>query len=162
MSSSNPRWGAARIRGELLKPGIRVSKRTIQKGMTRRAPGDGQRWATVISNHITWACDCAQTYDVRFRHIVVLFFVDLRRRHVIHAAVTDAPTDDGCAQHARKATMDGAPEVRITACVRCYNTARPHQGVHQEQPVHRRPALTGNVVARPVLNGLHHDYRRAA
>jgi len=29
--SSNPRWGAERIRGELLKIGIRVSKRTIQR-----------------------------------------------------------------------------------------------------------------------------------
>ncbi len=31
MVSSNPRWGAERIRGELLKIGIRVSKRTIQR-----------------------------------------------------------------------------------------------------------------------------------
>ena len=28
MSSSNPRWGGERIRGELLKIGIRISKRT--------------------------------------------------------------------------------------------------------------------------------------
>lgn len=44
MSIQNPRWGAERIRGELLKLGIRVSKRTVQKYMRRpRGRGDGQR-----------------------------------------------------------------------------------------------------------------------
>lgn len=43
------------------------------------ALGGGQRWSTFISNHVTWACDFAQTYDVNFRQIFVLFVVDLRR-----------------------------------------------------------------------------------
>ena len=33
MAVQNPRWGAERIRGELLKLGIRVSKRTVQRYM---------------------------------------------------------------------------------------------------------------------------------
>ena len=57
----NPRWGAERIRGELLKLGIHVTKRTIQRYMKSRPPGDGQRWATFIGNHVTWACDFVQT-----------------------------------------------------------------------------------------------------
>jgi hypothetical protein len=34
MAAKNPLWRAERIRGELLKLGIRVSKRTIQRYMT--------------------------------------------------------------------------------------------------------------------------------
>lgn len=48
MASENLTWGAERIRGELLKLGIRMAKRTIQKYMRgvrpRRAPS--QTWRT--------------------------------------------------------------------------------------------------------------------
>ena len=37
MARDNPLWGAERIRGVLLKLGIRISKRTIQKYMPRNA-----------------------------------------------------------------------------------------------------------------------------
>ena len=53
MASKNRLWGAERIRGELLKLGIRVCKRTIQKYMRHVCPPRprGQKWATFLQNH---------------------------------------------------------------------------------------------------------------
>ena len=61
LARDNRLWEAERIRGELLKLAIRVSKRTVQKYM-RRARGPrrtGQRWATFLQNHSRqiWARD---------------------------------------------------------------------------------------------------------
>ena len=61
MAAQNQFWGAERIRGELLKLGIHVCKRTIQKYMrpVRSPRPRGQNWATFLRNHAAdiWACD---------------------------------------------------------------------------------------------------------
>jgi hypothetical protein len=61
MATKNRLWGAEWIRGELLKLGIHVCKRTIQKYIRHvRAPQlRGQKWATFLRNHAAqiWACD---------------------------------------------------------------------------------------------------------
>jgi putative transposase len=48
--------------------------------------------------------------------------------------------------------------------LRYFNEARPHQGIGQLVPIGSATSAAGSgeVVAIPVLNGLHHDYRRAA
>jgi putative transposase len=47
-----------------------------------------------------------------------------------------------------------------------FNSARPHQGIQQKIPekMARRGEEKGEgkIIAFPVLNGLHHDYQRAA
>ena len=53
MSRDNPRWGTERIRGELLKLGIVVSKRSVQRDRGRGpARPLGQRWRTFLANHV--------------------------------------------------------------------------------------------------------------
>jgi putative transposase len=230
MASENRRWGAERIRGELLKLGIRVSKRTIQRYMLAARPGGprGQRWSTFLRSHghDVWACDFLQAYDVFFRAIFAFVFIELASRRVVFAATTRAPSQAWVTQQLRNATPFGevpkflirdrddkfgtdfdalahasgirtlrtavrAPNMNaicerflgslrrecldhllvlderhfqrvVVEYVRYYNAARPHQGLRQRTPVPAdRPAL-GEIIALPVLGGLHHEYRRAA
>jgi len=84
MAAENRQWGAERIRGELLKLGIHVGKRTVQRHMrTTRAPHPrGQTWATFLHNHVAdvWACDFLPVIDLGFRSIFAFFIVDLGSR----------------------------------------------------------------------------------
>jgi putative transposase len=107
----NKLWGAERIRGELLKLGITLSKRTIQKyiRLVRKAPSFTHNWATFIKNHMgdIWACDFTVTYDWLFRPIYIFVIMELKKRRIIHIAVTDSPTDEWATQQLREATPCG-------------------------------------------------------
>jgi putative transposase len=111
MASKNRLWGAERIRGELLKLGIRVCKRTIQKYMRQVCPPRprGQKWATFLQNHAAdiWACDFLQITDLFFRPLFAFFIIELQSRKVIHVGVTRCPTDAWTAQQLREATPYG-------------------------------------------------------
>ena len=118
MATENCLWGAERICGELLKLGIRVSKRTIQKYMrhVRTPQPRGQRWATFVHNHAAqiWACDFLQVTDLFFGPLFAFFIIELKSRKVIHVGVTSSPTDPWVAQHLREATPYGqAPKYLI-------------------------------------------------
>jgi putative transposase len=75
MAEENRTWGAERIRGELLKLGLRVSKSAIQKYIekVRKSHPSSQNWTTFLRNHASqvWACDFLQTYDILFRSVRV-------------------------------------------------------------------------------------------
>jgi putative transposase len=108
MAGKNRLWGAERIRGELLKLGIHVCKRTIQKYMrqVRTPPARGQSWATFLHNHAAdiWACDFLQVTDLFFRPLFAFFIIELNSRRVILIGVTRSPTDPWVAQQLREAT----------------------------------------------------------
>jgi len=111
MARANRLWGAERIRGEILKLGIRIAKRTVQKymrGARHFGPHRGQSWRTFLRNHTVWACDFLQTYDIWFRPIFAFFVVDQETRRVVHVGVTRAPSQQWTAQQLRNATPFGA------------------------------------------------------
>ncbi len=124
MATENRLWGAERIRGELLKLGMHVCKRTIQKDMrnVRTPQPRGQRWATFVHNHASqiWACDFLQVTDLFFRPLFAFFVIEHKSRKVIHVGVTRSPTDLWVAQHLREATPFGqAPKY-----LRCDNDGK--------------------------------------
>jgi hypothetical protein len=134
-------WGAERIRGELLKLGIQVSKRTIQKYMrgVRGGHGGGQSWATFVKNHAErmWACDFIQPTTFGSGKSTRFFLVHVASWRVVHVAATHHPTQAWTAQHLRNATMEGdAPAVLLRdrddkrkRGIRCDGDHRPHDGV---------------------------------
>lgn len=53
MATENPTWGAPRVHGELLKLGVPVSERTVQRYLPRGRGSEKQRqsWRSFLSNH---------------------------------------------------------------------------------------------------------------
>jgi len=94
----NTLWGAERVRGELLKLGIPLSKRTIQKyiRLMRKKLSFTQNWATFIKNHMgdIWECDFTVAYDWLFQPIYIFVIMELKKRRIIYMGVTDSPTDE--------------------------------------------------------------------
>jgi transposase InsO family protein len=95
MARDNPSWGAERIRGELLKLGVAVSKATVQR-YRRRGPArpPSQTWATFLRNHrpAIWAADLLTVQTLAFKTLYVMVFVSHARRELVHLNVTTSPT----------------------------------------------------------------------
>ncbi len=114
MALDNHLWGAKCIRGELLKLGILVSKRTVQKYIRQARRGQlprpsSQTWRTFLANHASQvsACDSLQTYDLLFRTMFIFVIIELSARRIVHVSVTRHPTDVWVAQQLREATPFG-------------------------------------------------------
>ena len=110
MAQDNPRWGSVRIRSELLKLGIAVSKRSIQRYRRRgqtRPPS--QTWRTFLVNHRPdiWAADLVTVQTLTCRTLYVLLFITHSRRERVHVHVTASPTAAWVWQQVREATPWG-------------------------------------------------------
>ncbi len=96
MATANQLWGTEGIRGELLKVGIKVAKRTVERDMLQACPPrpGGHTWATFIRNHASdiWACDFIQLHDVVFWPLFAFFITELGSRRIVHVGVTQSPT----------------------------------------------------------------------
>jgi transposase InsO family protein len=108
-AQENRLWGAERIRGEMLKLGIRVSKRTIQKYLPKKRKKSNQTWLTFLKHHAPeiWACDFTVVHDLFFRPTYVFIIIELHTRRILHTAVTFSHTDHWTAQQLREATPWG-------------------------------------------------------
>jgi putative transposase len=108
MAAHNPLRGAERIRGELLKLGIYLSKRTIQKYLRRTRPPRprGLKRSTLLHNHAhaIWACDFVTVTDLFFRPIYAFVLIELATLRVVQIRLTRHPTDLWVAQQLREAT----------------------------------------------------------
>jgi putative transposase len=111
MAKENVLWGAERVRGELLKLGIKVATVTIRKYVHQVRPSrtPSQTWSVFLANHAkdVWACDFLPVIDLFFRQVYIFFLVDLASRRIVHFNVTAHPTDVWVAQQLREATPLG-------------------------------------------------------
>jgi hypothetical protein len=92
MAQANPRWGAPRIHGELLKLGIEVCQATVAKYSGASTPASFQTWRTFLRNHIGQivAADFFVVPTVTYRLLFVLVLLGHDRRRIRHIAVTAA------------------------------------------------------------------------
>jgi len=109
LASLLPHWHNALL---LVKPetvlrwhregfGIRVSKRTIQRHISKARPLElpcVQTWRTFLKNHTVWACHFLLAYDIWFRPIFAFFVIDINSKRVVHIGVTRSPTAEWTAQ----------------------------------------------------------------
>jgi putative transposase len=116
MAQANPRWGAPRIHGELLKLGIDVCQATVAKYLGRRRQPPSQTWRTFLTNHIGQivAADFFVVPTATYRLLFVLVLLAHDRRRIRHVAVTAHPTAAWTAQQLREAfPWDAAPRYLI-------------------------------------------------
>ena len=112
MSAENPSWGQERITNELLlKLGIQVSPRTVQKYLNRpgpnRNPDPKQRWLTFVRNHAhaIVATDFFVVVTAQFRILYVIACIELGTRRILHYNVTAHPTAEWTLQQFREALV---------------------------------------------------------
>ena len=116
MAQANPRWGAPRIHGELLKLGLDVCETTVAKYMVRPRRLSSQTWRTFLRNHLGQivAADFFVVPTVTYRLVFVLVLLAHDRRRIRHVAVTAHPTAAWTAQQLREAfPWDEAPRYLI-------------------------------------------------
>jgi len=113
LGRENPRWGYQRIRGELLKLGIRVSATTVRTILLRHgldpAPRrGGPTWTQFLRSQAAgiWATDFFTVETISLKTLYVLFFIELSTRRVHPAGVTAHPDSAWVTQQARNLAID--------------------------------------------------------
>jgi putative transposase len=98
MSLANPRWGAPRIHGELLKLGIEVSQGTVAKYMVRHRKPPSQSWHFSDEPHARLGLHRLVVPTATFRLLFVFVVLSHNRRWLVHFGATSHPTAEWMAQ----------------------------------------------------------------
>jgi len=113
LGRENPRWGYQRIRGELLKLGIRVSATTVRTTLLRHgldpAPRRiGPTWSEFLRSQAAGilACDFFTVETLRLKTLYVLFFIELSTRRVHLVQATARPGSAWVIQQARNLAIE--------------------------------------------------------
>jgi len=113
LGRENPRWGYQRIRGELLKLGVRISATTVRTILLRAgldpAPRRaGPTWTEFLRSQAAGilATDFFTVETVGLKTLYVLFFIELSTRRVHVAGVTANPDSAWVTQQARNLAVE--------------------------------------------------------
>lgn len=111
LGGENPRWGYMRIRGELLKLGVKVSVTTIATVLRRNglgpAPRGGPTWREFLRHQAAsmLACDFLTVETIRLKTLYVLVWIELGTRKVHLGGATANPDSAWVTQQARNLSM---------------------------------------------------------
>lgn len=112
MAKENSRWGYLRIRGELLKLGVRVSATAIRTVLRRHGLGpaprrSGPSWSEFLKSqaHGALAVDFFTVETAWLRTLYVLFAIELGSRRVHILGVTKNPDSAWVTQQPRNLAM---------------------------------------------------------
>src|SRR5947209_10056330 len=146
MAQENPRWGSERIRGELLKLGLLVSKRSIQR-YRRRGPAhpSSQTWRTFLANHAhhLWAADLLTVQTLTLKTLYVLVFIAHGRRQLVHVNVTANPTAAWVWRQVIQATPWGSKPRHLL---------RDHDAVYERDFRQRAKRISIDAIVTPVAS----------
>jgi putative transposase len=113
MAKDNPIWGCVRVRGELLKLGLRVSATAIRKLLRRNRIGPAplrsrQTWKAFLRAQASAIVitDFLSVDTVLLKRLYVLLYMELATRRVIWFAVTDRPDAQWVTQQARNVSWE--------------------------------------------------------
>ena len=109
MATENPKWGAPRIHGELLKLGFDISESTVQRYMPKKGKRDNvQNWMTFLKNHSKdiISIDFLTVPTIQFKLLHVIVVVEHYRRKLIYFNVTKNPTAEWSIQQIRNLLFD--------------------------------------------------------
>jgi hypothetical protein len=180
LAHENPRWGHARIQGELGRLGHRVGVGTIRRILARRrvppAPrGVDTSWRTFLRQQARGllTIDFFHVDTVLLRRLYILVVMEVATRRVHLLGVTAHPTQAWTTQASRNSVMDlGERASGFRFLIRDrdtkvdhFNDHRPHQGRQQLPPNHDPTvvvAMDAPVRRRRRLGGAINEYRRVA